>query len=67
MIGISSARCDYQLNGSSLRVSGCESAMQLTRIRTCLKADRRGWSPTSQAATGVDCRFEMRLISTHAK
>lgn len=32
MIGVSSAMCDYQLNGSSLRVTGCEYAMQLTRL-----------------------------------
>ncbi|RWD32042.1 MAG: hypothetical protein EOS22_03305 [Mesorhizobium sp.] len=32
MIGVSSAMCDYQLNGSNLRVTGCEYAMQLTRF-----------------------------------
>jgi hypothetical protein len=32
VLGVSSAMCNYQLNGASLRVTGCDYAMQLTRI-----------------------------------
>ena len=32
VLGVSSALCDYNLDGSMLRVTGCEYAMQLTRL-----------------------------------
>jgi hypothetical protein len=32
VLGVSSALCDYNLDSSMLRVTGCEYAMQLTRL-----------------------------------
>ncbi|SOC48177.1 hypothetical protein SAMN05892877_14121 [Rhizobium subbaraonis] len=32
VLGVSAAVCDYKLDGSSLRVTGCDYAMQLTRV-----------------------------------